>query len=127
MKLITYVRMGKVGFGIIKNGGIIELNDRIENDVTSIKSLLKKNKQKKAQDIYKEMNMYNCEAETFQFTTSKYLPNVEKFLTFWSDNITYEEKESFVFSCHTVYNCFFLLHETVFNLGPKTHAFRKIV
>ena len=42
------------------------------------------------------MNMYNCEAETFQFTTSKYLPNVEKFLTFWSDNITYEEKESFV-------------------------------
>ena len=48
------------------------------------------------QDIYKEMNMYNCEAETFQFTTSKYLPNVEKFLTFWSDNITYEEKESFV-------------------------------
>ena len=35
MKLITYVRMGKVGFGIIKNGGIIELNDRIGNDVTS--------------------------------------------------------------------------------------------
>ena len=55
MKLITYVRMGKIGFGIIKNGGIIELNDRIGNDVTSIKSLLKKNEQKKAQDIYKEM------------------------------------------------------------------------
>ena len=52
MKLITYARMGKVGFGIIKNGGIIELNDRIGNDVTSIKSLLKKNEQKKAQDIY---------------------------------------------------------------------------
>ena len=45
-KLITYVRMGKIGFGIIKNGGIIELNDRIGNNVTSIKSLLKKNEQK---------------------------------------------------------------------------------
>ena len=55
MKLITYVRMGKVGFGIIKNGGIIELNDRFGNDVTSIKSLLKKNEQKKTQDIYEEM------------------------------------------------------------------------
>ena len=39
MKLITYARMGKVGFGVIKNGGVIELNDRIGNDVTSIKSL----------------------------------------------------------------------------------------
>ncbi len=55
MKLITYVKMGKVGFGVIKNGGIIELNDRIGNDVTSIKSLLKKNEQKKAQEIYEEM------------------------------------------------------------------------
>ena len=55
MKLITYARMGKVGFGIIKNGGIIELNDRIGNGVTSIKSLLKKNEQKKAQEIYEEM------------------------------------------------------------------------
>ncbi len=55
MKLITYARMGKVGFGIIKNGGVIELNDRIGNDVTSIKSLLKKNEQKKAQEIYKEI------------------------------------------------------------------------
>ena len=42
MKLITYVRMGKIGFGIIKNGGIIELNDRIGNDVTSIKSIKRK-------------------------------------------------------------------------------------
>ena len=47
MKLITYVRMGKVGFGIIKNGGIIELNDRIGNDVTSIKSLLKRMNKKR--------------------------------------------------------------------------------
>ena len=54
MKLITYARMGKVGFGVIKNGGIIELNDRIGNYVTSIKSILKKMNKKRPKIFMKK-------------------------------------------------------------------------
>lgn len=50
----------------------------------------------KIQEYYKSMNIYNCELEAFQFTTSKYLPNVENFLNFWNENMIYEEKESFI-------------------------------
>ncbi len=56
MKLITYVRMGKVGFGVLKNEGIIELSGRIGNDVMSIKSLLKQNLLDKTQEIYNTMS-----------------------------------------------------------------------
>ncbi len=56
MKLITYVRMGKVGFGVLKNEGIIELSGRIGNDVMSIKSLLKQNLLEKTQEIYNTMS-----------------------------------------------------------------------
>ena len=41
MKLITYVRMGKVCFGAVKGSGIIDLTGRIELNVNSIKDLLK--------------------------------------------------------------------------------------
>tara|TARA_E500000178_G_C16940761_1_gene716284 strand:- start:213 stop:1037 length:825 start_codon:yes stop_codon:yes gene_type:complete len=48
--------MGKVGFGVLKNEGIIELSGRIGNDVMSIKSLLKQNLLEKTQEIYNTMS-----------------------------------------------------------------------
>ena len=40
MKLITYARMGKVGFGVIKNGGIIEVSYFSSEDFERIIDLL---------------------------------------------------------------------------------------
>ena len=41
MKLITFTRMGKVGFGVVQDNGIIDLTGRIDKNVNSIKDLLK--------------------------------------------------------------------------------------
>ena len=37
MKLITYVRMGQVGIGVIKDDGIIELSKRLVPNLITIK------------------------------------------------------------------------------------------
>ena len=54
MKLITFARMGKVGFGVVKENGIIDLTGRIHNDVSSIKDLLKLDLIEKAEEFVAE-------------------------------------------------------------------------
>ena len=51
MKLITFTRMGKVGFGVVQDNGIIDLTGRIDKNVNSIKDLLKLDLIDKASDF----------------------------------------------------------------------------
>mgnify|MGYP006786041715 CR=1 FL=1 len=55
MKLITFARMGRVGFGVVKENGIIDLTGRIHKDVSSIKDLLKLDLIEKAEDVANEL------------------------------------------------------------------------
>ena len=41
MKLVTFVRMGKISFGALKAGGVVDLTGRIDHNVNSIKDILK--------------------------------------------------------------------------------------
>ena len=41
MKLVTFARMGKISFGALKAGGVVDLTGRIDHNVNSIKSSFK--------------------------------------------------------------------------------------
>ena len=75
MKLITYVRMGKVCFGAVKGSGIIELTGRIDLNVNSIKDLLKLDLLTKVNDYIKKREP---EIPISEITFLPVIPNPEK-------------------------------------------------
>ncbi len=56
MKLITFTRMGSVGFGVVKDKGIIDLTAMIDKNVKSIKGLLKLDLIEKVHEFIKNKN-----------------------------------------------------------------------
>ena len=75
MKLITFARMGKVGFGVVKENGIIDLTGRIHNDVSSIKDLLKLDLIEKAEEFVAEKRP---EISISEITHLPVIPDPEK-------------------------------------------------
>ena len=43
MKLLSFIRLGKTGFGAVVKGGIIDLTGKIDPDVNTIKELISLN------------------------------------------------------------------------------------
>ena len=75
MKLITYVRMGKICFGAVKGSGIIELTGRIDLNVNSIKDLLKLDLLTKVNEYIKKREP---EIPISEITFLPVIPNPEK-------------------------------------------------
>ncbi len=75
MKLITFARMGKVGFGVVKENGIIDLTGRIHNDVSSIKDFLKLDLIEKAEEFVAEKRP---EISISEITHLPVIPDPEK-------------------------------------------------
>lgn len=75
MKLITFARMGKVGFGVVKENGIIDLTGRIHKDVSSIKDLLKLDLIEKAEEFVAEKRP---EISISEITHLPVIPDPEK-------------------------------------------------
>ena len=75
MKLITFARMGRVGFGVVKENGIIDLTGRIHNDVSSIKDLLKLDLIEKAEEFVAEKRP---EISISEITHLPVIPDPEK-------------------------------------------------
>jgi 2-keto-4-pentenoate hydratase/2-oxohepta-3-ene-1,7-dioic acid hydratase in catechol pathway len=75
VKLITFARMGKVGFGVVKENGIIDLTGRIHNDVSSIKDLLKLDLIEKAEEFVAEKRP---EISISEITHLPVIPDPEK-------------------------------------------------
>ena len=68
MKLITYVRMGQVAIGVIKDDGIIELSKRLVPNLNTIKELLEHNL------LYKVKEIYDKNGPDFSLAEISYLP-----------------------------------------------------
>ena len=75
MKLITFARMGRVGFGVVKENGIIDLTGRIHKDVSSIKDLLKLDLIEKAKEFVAEKRP---EISISEITHLPVIPDPEK-------------------------------------------------
>ena len=43
MKLLSFIRLGKTGFGAVVKGGIIDLTGKLDPDVNTIKELISLN------------------------------------------------------------------------------------
>lgn len=43
MKLLSYARKGQIGFGMVKDNGVIDLTGKLQPEVMTVKSLLEKN------------------------------------------------------------------------------------
>ena len=56
MKLVTFVRMGKISFGALKAGGVVDLTGRIDHNVNSIKDILKLDLIENAKEYIKDKN-----------------------------------------------------------------------
>ena len=67
--------MGKVGFGVVKENGIIDLTGRIHNDVSSIKDLLKLDLIEKAEEFVAEKRP---EISISEITHLPVIPDPEK-------------------------------------------------
>ena len=50
MKLLSFTRLGKTGFGAVVNGGIIDLTGKIDPDVNTIKELISLNMEDQAEE-----------------------------------------------------------------------------
>ncbi len=75
MKLVTFVRMGKISFGALKAGGVVDLTGRIGHNVNSIKDILKLDLIDKAQEYIKEKN---AEISISEITFLPVIPDPEK-------------------------------------------------
>ena len=49
MKLLSFTRLGKTGFGAVVSGGIIDLTGKIDPDVNTIKELISLNMEDQAE------------------------------------------------------------------------------
>ena len=80
MKLITYVRMGKVCFGAVKGSGIIDLTGRIDLNVNSIKDLLKLDLLTNVKEYIKNREP---EIPISEITFLPVIPNPDKIFLCW--------------------------------------------
>ena len=75
MKLVTFVRMGKISFGALKAGGVVDLTGRIDHNVNSIKDILKLDLIENAKEYIKDKNP---EISISEITFLPVIPNPEK-------------------------------------------------
>ena len=75
MKLLTFSKIDKVGFGALKDSGIIDLTGRIDKDVNSIKNLLQMNLIEKARDFVEN---HNSEIDLKEVSYLPVIPDPEK-------------------------------------------------
>jgi len=75
MKLVTFVRMGKISFGALKAGGVVDLTGRIDQNVNSIKDILKLDLIENAKEYIKDKNP---EISISEITFLPVIPNPEK-------------------------------------------------
>ena len=50
MKLLSFIRLGKTGFGAVVNNGIIDLTGKIDPNVNTIKELISLNMEDRAEE-----------------------------------------------------------------------------
>ena len=75
MKLVTFARMGKISFGALKGGGVIDLTGRIDHNVNSIKDVLKLDLIEKAKEYIKDKD---AEISISEITFLPVIPDPEK-------------------------------------------------
>ncbi len=85
MKLITYVRMGQVAIGVIKDDGIIELSKRLVPNLNTIKELLEHNL------LYKVKEICDKNGPDFSLAEISYLPVIPNPEKIFCVGINYQE------------------------------------
>ncbi len=75
MKLVTFIRLGKISFGALKAGGVVDLTGRIDHNVNSIKDILKLDLIENAKEYIKDKNP---EISISEITFLPVIPNPEK-------------------------------------------------
>ena len=85
MKLITYVRMGQVAIGVIKDDGIIELSKRLVPNLNTIKELLEHNL------LYKVKEIYDKNGPDFSLAEISYLPVIPNPEKIFCVGLNYQE------------------------------------
>ena len=75
MKLVTFARMGKISFGAIKAGGVVDLTGRIDHNINSIKDILRLNLIEKAKEYIKNKD---AEISISEITFLPVIPDPEK-------------------------------------------------
>lgn len=85
MKLITYVRMGQVAIGVIKDDGIIELSKRLVPNLITIKELLEHNL------LYKAKEIYDKNGPDFSLAEISYLPVIPNPEKIFCVGLNYQE------------------------------------
>ena len=75
MKLVTFARMGKISFGALKAGGVVDLTGRIDHNANSVKDILKLNLVEKAKEYIKEKD---GEISISEITFLPVIPDPEK-------------------------------------------------
>ena len=75
MKLVTFARMGKISFGALKAGGVVDLTGRIDHNANSVKDILKLNLVEKAKEYIKEKD---GEISISEVTFLPVIPDPEK-------------------------------------------------
>ena len=75
MKLVTFARMGKISFGALKAGGVVDLTGRIDHNANSVKDILKLNLVEKAKEYIKDKD---GEISISEVTFLPVIPDPEK-------------------------------------------------
>ena len=75
MKLVTFARMGKISFGAIKAGGVVDLTGRIDHNINSVKDILRLNLLEKAKEYIKNKD---AEISISEITFLPVIPDPEK-------------------------------------------------
>ena len=75
MKLVTFARMGKISFGALKAGGVVDLTGRIDHNANSVKDILKLNLVEKAKEYIKDKD---GEISISEITFLPVIPDPEK-------------------------------------------------
>ena len=75
MKLVTFARMGKISFGALKAGGVVDLTGRIDHSANSVKDILKLNLVEKAKEYIKDKD---GEISISEITFLPVIPDPEK-------------------------------------------------
>ena len=75
MKLVKFARMGKISFGALKAGGVVDLTGRIDHNANSVKDILKLNLVEKAKEYIKDKD---GEISISEITFLPVIPDPEK-------------------------------------------------
>ena len=75
MKLVKFARMGKISFGALKAGGVVDLTGRIDHNANSVKDILKLNLVEKAKEYIKDKD---GEISISEVTFLPVIPDPEK-------------------------------------------------